>query len=230
MLARGNYIEIDGIAASSIDLGDLIHHLVGMGWGVMKEHEPPHIDASADLESVLRRGMTPVGKLVVFLEGEVGIVDNRIRAVQRGDQVALDLQEPGAIVVGERFGTCEKVLLVQDITEWGRIAHVGPAGAIGDDSIAHGTEGMIEQDRADFEAQDVNRPLGDDFVELERGRDPLERHGEEFVPGDSADHLAYLVGSGSQGVYGDLAALDVCRLEEGQAPECGPQCTWDKKM
>ena len=48
---------------------------------------------------------------------------------------------------------------------------------------------MVERDRRDVEAVDVELDAGLDLVELEHRRHRLERHREELVARDAADHL-----------------------------------------
>ena len=81
---------------------------------------------------------------------------------------------------------------------------------------------MVERDRHDAKRADREVDAGLDLVELELRRHGLERHREELVARDAADHLLELVGGGEQRVDRDLRARRCTPARRTAGPGCGP--------
>ena len=186
------------------------------------EHEAADLRLGADLERLIGRRVAVVRELRVLLGEEVGVVDDGVDARQPRDERLAHRTERGEIIGRQRLGAGEEVLLVEHLVERRGVGDVRPRRAIAVDAIADGAERMVERDRHDVKAADHEVHAGLDLMEVELRRHRLERHREELVTRDAADHLIELVGRGEQRVHGDLGAGDVRRREERQPLDVVP--------
>ena len=178
------------------------------------EDEPANLGLDADLDRLVGRRVTVVREARVLLGQEVRVVDDGVHALETAHEGSAHRHEADLVVVGERLGPLQEVLLVDHLIERRRVRDVGPRHAIAIEAISHGAERVIERDRRDVESTEVELDPRLDLMKVERGGHRLERHRKELVAGDATDHRVQLVRGGEQRVHRDPRARNVRRREE----------------